>query len=132
MKRKLALCMVLGTLAFFAFAEAKYYEDYWSGFKGAAVAAYEGKSGFEIQWDRSFEMLQQLLINEGFIFSMQHKLSKEESWLLWQVLGEYEYEDGEVYSVYISSQTQELYLLVRITNNKESVNFHCAVLIGRR
>ena len=132
MKRKLVFCVVFGALVFFSFAEAKHYEDFWSGFKGDAVAAYEGKSGFEIQWDRGLEILQQTLISEEFIFSMLHKLSKEESWLLWQALGEYEYKDGEVYSVYISSQTRELYLLVRITNNKESCNFHCAILTGRK
>ena len=54
------------------------------------------------------------------------KMSKQENYLLWQALKEYDYQEGEVYVVAITPQgaIEILNLLVVIINNGDSLNWY--------
>lgn len=126
MKKKL-VCMVLlcCTMLPVMAAEEKIYRDYINGYSGYAVVEFlPSKNGMLIQSNGEFLSISEvcdLVATElaGMILGKKTKLTKEENFLIWSALNEYELLDGEVYIVEISTPpyTEDLGVLVMITDN---------------
>ena len=127
MKKKL-VCMVLlcCTMLPVMAAEGKIYRDYINGYSGYAIAEFlPSKNGMLIhQSNGEFLSISEacdLLATElaGMILGKKTKLTKEENFLIWSALNEYELLDGEVYIVDIRTPpyTEVLGVLVMITDN---------------
>ena len=114
-------CTMLPVMA----AEGKFYRDYSKGYKGEALAEFlPSKNGMLIQSNGEFLSISEacdLVATEqtGMILEKKTKLTKEENFLIWSALNEYELLDGEVYIVAISTPpyTEVLSFLVMITDN---------------
>ena len=127
MKKKLVCIVVLCcTMLPVMAAEGKIYRDYINGYSGYAIAEFfPSKNGMLIhQSNGEFLSISEacdLVATElaGMILGKKTKLTKEENFLIWSALNEYELLDGEVYTVEISTPpyTEVLGVLVMITDN---------------
>ena len=121
------LGLLLGASAISA-AEFKPYAG--DGYFGYARADYLGTT-------RDFDPVQTAERSEQFIRRLGHKitgycqkLSKEEHFLLWKALEEYDYSDNEVYSVSISKDSPstaagfKLELIAVIKDKGQSVEWY--------
>lgn len=132
MKKKTILCMVLlcCTMLPVMAAEEKIYRDYINGYSGYAIAEFlPSKNGMIIHQSNgeflSISEVCDLLATElaGMILGKKTKLTKEENFLIWSALNEYELLDGEVYMVGITTDpsigydAEFLLFLVTITDN---------------
>lgn len=110
MKKKL-ICLAVTMLLVVAICsgtEFKYYSD-WQGHSGYAVAEYctthdssvFNKPNFlDDRFRESLDDFEEGIKTLGYVKSRDiKKLSKEESFLIWSALNEYELLDGEVYKV---------------------------------
>ena len=125
MKRKTIICMLVlcCTMLPVMAVEPKIYisKDY----KGEAGAEFlPSKNGMLIQSNGEFLSISEacdLVEAEqtGMILGQKTKLTKEENFLIWSALNEYELLDGEVYFVGISTPpyAESLLFLVMITDN---------------
>lgn len=119
-------CTMLPVIA----GEPKIYisKDY----KGEALAEFlPSKNGMLIQSNGEFLSISEacdLVATEqtGMILGKKTKLTKEENFLIWSALNEYELLDGEIYLVVISTPpyTEALSFLVMITDNGNSYTWY--------
>ena len=96
-------------------------------YKGMAWAEFlPSKNGILIRPNGEFQSISEVcdmyeteLGMSGMILEKKTKLTKEENFLIWSALNEYELLDGEVYFVAISTPpyTEVLSFLVMITDN---------------
>lgn len=127
MKKKTIICMLVlcCTMLPVMAAWPKFYYDYSRGYKGEAYAEFlPSKNGMLIQSNGEFLSISEacdLAETEqpGIILGKKTKLTKEENFLIWSALNEYELLDGEVYFVGISTPpyAEGLLFLVMITDN---------------
>ena len=125
MKKKTIICMLVlcCTMLPVMGGEPKIYisKDY----KGEALAEFlPSKNGMLIQSNGEFLSISEacdLAETElaGMILGKKTKLTKEENFLIWSALNEYELLDGEVYIVGISTPpyAEGLWFQVMITDN---------------
>ena len=121
MKKKTILCMILlcCTMLPVMAAEGKFYRDYSKGYKGIAMVTFEGRT--ESRYDGKRDLLLEVLdkydriFQETVIPTVLHdcirgvynaRLTKEETFLLWSALHEYELSDGEMYAGILSAENQ--------------------------
>lgn len=119
-------CTMLPVMA----GEPKIYisKDY----KGEALAGFlPSKNGMLIQSNGEFLSISEVcdfVATEytGKILGKKTKLTKEENFLIWSALNEYELLDGEIYLVVISTPpyTETLSFLVMITDNGNSYTWY--------
>ena len=119
-------CTMLPVMA----GEPKIYisKDY----KGEALTGFlPSKNGMLIQSNGEFLSISEacdLVATEhtGKILGKKTKLTKEENFLIWSALNEYELLDGEIYLVVISTPpyTETLSFLVMITDNGNSYTWY--------
>ena len=127
MKKKTIICMLVlccTMLPVMAGGPKTYISmDY----KGEALAEFlPSKNGILIRPNGEFQSISEVcdmyeteLGMSGMILEKKTKLTKEENFLIWSALNEYELLDGEVYFVAISTPpyTEALSFLVMITDN---------------
>ncbi len=106
--------------------EFKHYYDKFSGFEGWAQVEFMGlnseleKQGFSIAI--IIDAMKEEARKAGEpVFSDCHELSKLETFLVWSALEEYDYEDGELYVIGITTEDpgrieKALCLFVKITD----------------
>lgn len=133
MKKKTILCMVLlcCTMLPVMAAEEKIYRDYINGYSGSAMAIFlpskngivTGSNGKPLSLPEVCDSIETGAM-EGLIkLGKREKLTKEENFLIWSALNEYELLDGEVYMVGITTDpsigydAEFLLFLVTITDN---------------
>ena len=121
-----ALCVSSATL----FADSKEYVDYDLGYKGQASITYiceeESRDAF---FENARTDMIELYEENGWKYRFTSKFTKEEDWLVWKALGEYDYRDNEVYRITgISSNKQLFDIYVRVWNEGESLNFVSAYI----
>lgn len=103
MKKKILFIILAVMVIPFAFGTPKYYYDYNSGYFGMSSALYWGKDN-EVNLEVLLPDLKQLNINSivpQIFLGEVEKLTKEEGFLLWKALEEYDYKIGEYYLVSI-------------------------------
>src|SRR5574344_1701441 len=100
MKKKfLCLLVIIVAMQVSVFAQVfKSYSDYENGYSGSSVANYQGIRS--IDEARFIHNNMKISTNDNLAIDI-HKLSKEENFLLNKALNEYDYEDGECYTVLI-------------------------------
>lgn len=121
-----ALCVSSATL----FADSKEYVDYDLGYKGQASITYiceeESRDAF---FENARTDMIELYEENGWKYRFTSKFTKEEDWLVWKALGEYDYRDNEVYRITgISSNKQLFDIYVRVWNEGTSLNFVSAYI----
>ena len=121
-----ALCVSSATL----FADSKEYVDYDLGYKGQASITYiceeESRDAF---FENARTDMVELYEENGWKYRFTSKFTKEEDWLVWKALGEYDYRDNEVYRITgISSNKQLFDIYVRVWNEGTSLNFVSAYI----
>ena len=119
MKKKTIICMVLlcCTMLPVMAVEGKVYRDYLNGYGGIAWAIFEDR--IELRYNGERDLLSELLHKYDLIMQeivvpttlpdfvrtrYDVKLTKEEIFLLWSALHEYELSDGEMYAVNLSPE----------------------------
>ena len=122
----LAVCLFSSAL----FADAKKYVDYELGYSGEASITY-----IDIEEDRQafFEDATKLMENffeeEGLKYRFTNKFTKEEDWLVWKALNEYDYKDNEVYLIMGTSSSNQLFeIFIRVYEDGKSVDFVSAYI----
>ena len=127
MKKKTIICMLVlcCTMLPVMAGEPKIYIS--MDYKGKALAEFlPSKNGILIRPNGEFQSISEFcdmyeteLGMSGMILEKKTKLTKEENFLIWSALNEYELLDGEVYFVVISTPpyTEALAFLVMITDN---------------
>ncbi|EMB24376.1 hypothetical protein E4N83_10935 [Treponema denticola] len=103
--------------------ELKFYSFKDRGYSGYAIASYMAYMPpldvVEKLAERNEEYYKE---QNAFIRYNRGKLSKQESFLLWSALNEYDYEEGEMYVVVIKQEDEYLHLFVIIM---DEVNYGC-------
>ena len=126
MKKKTIICMLVlcCTMLPVMARGPKFYYDYSRGYKGGGVALFENKTASiydETLLREVFDNYERKMQEEfGWVRGRDDiKITKEDSFLLWSALNEYELLDGELYFVVISTPpyTEVLSFLVMITDN---------------
>lgn len=100
--------------------EVKHYSDKAKGYSGWAGIRYLGTTRtVDLDYYDTGDFVYDILYGETkegyekdgfFITEPATKISKEESFLAWSALGEYDIEDGEVYEVCLQCENSERYL----------------------
>ncbi len=97
-------------------SEPKYYFDDINGYEGYSLAEYMGTvrtidpEATAIAWE-------QVAIEDGAeVIKHSEKLTKQEQFLLWSALEEFEYKVNEVYYVLISQENSLLYIIAVVKN----------------
>ena len=130
MKKRLLICIAMLIFILFSINAQSYY-DWNNGYSGSAVAYYLGTTKTinpaQVAEDAEHNMRSIGLKVTGYC----QKLSKTESFLIWSALNEYDYNDGEVYSLVInpSNNITALCLVVVITNGGKSFQWYDAVYV---
>lgn len=104
-------------------AKSKYYYDYQNGYSGYASADYLGstKKGFNIiEYKTNMEGM---LGSYGYSFKKCAGLSKQESFLLWSAIDEYNRSYNDCFEVMITEGSQITWLVGEITNKNGVENF---------
>lgn len=101
-------------------SEVKHYSDKAKGYGGWAGAKYLGTTrtvdlGYydtgDFVYDILYGEIKEGYEKDGFVITEPAtKISKEENFLAWSSLGEYDIEDGEVYEVCLQCENSERYL----------------------
>ena len=132
MIKKISLCVLfaIGISFVTLFADSKEYVDYDLGYKGQASITYiceeESRDAF---FENARTDMVELYEENGWKYRFTSKFTKEEDWLVWKALGEYDYRDNEVYRITgISSNKQLFDIYVRVWNEGESLNFVSAYI----
>jgi len=132
MLKKISLCVLfaIGVSSVTLFADSKEYVDYDLGYKGQASITYiceeESRDAF---FENARTDMIELYEENGWKYRFTSKFTKEEDWLVWKALGEYDYRDNEVYRITgISSNKQLFDIYVRVWNEGESLNFVSAYI----
>ena len=102
MKKAMILCLLLVLVCGSMWAQqGKYYSDSRNSYKGFAEATYL-KTDTSISLDKVvkdwLKEMKQYKLSPG-------KMTKEQEWLFWQALNEYNYKDGELYMITIVPTT---------------------------
>lgn len=95
----------------------KYYSDFSSGYSGVAIATYIEKS--EVQEFKN------KIASDPNTRSID-KLTKNNSWLAWKALGEWDYKPGETYLIMCAENQwskNAVVLLVTISNDGKSFDY---------
>ena len=133
MKKLICLAVVMPLVVAVCSGQMKYYSD-WQGHSGYAVAEYctthdpsvfNKQSFLDDRFRESLDDLAEGVKSLGYAKSGDiKKLSKQENFLIWSALNEYELLDGEVYKVVTySSDSTDPYrqaFFVCIMNNGKS------------
>jgi hypothetical protein len=101
----------------------KYYSDYDEGFSGYSIAKYLG----EIDDSQIKELINSL---NG---TPVNKLTRNNFWLCWKALEEWDYEDGETYFVIcLNSLTSDngIIIIATITDGGESFEWYAQYITG--
>lgn len=104
-------------------ADSKFYSDFENGWCGYSRADYIGTtrnvnpSQFAAEAERRVKSFFR-------ITRYCEKLSRQENFLLWSALGEYDYKDNEVYSVVIEQDKETLNLIVVINDNGNNCSWY--------
>ena len=125
MKKKTIICMLVLCCTMLPVMAGGPKTYMLMDYKGEALAEFlPSKNGMLIQSNGEFLSISEacdLVATEqtGMILEKKTKLTKEENFLIWSALNEYELLDGEVYFVVISTPpyTEALSFLVMITDN---------------
>lgn len=132
MIKKISLCVLfaIAVSSVTLFADSKEYVDYDLGYKGQASITYiceeESRDAF---FENARTDMIELYEENGWKYRFTSKFTKEEDWLVWKALGEYDYRDNEVYRITgISSNKQLFDIYVRVWNEGESLNFVSAYI----
>lgn len=141
MKKLICLAVVMPLVVAVCSGEMRYYSDWKTGYKGYVDIAYTVNLIDELGSSSAFYsyniegLLQNLQKVRDTEFKKQmgidkvrdiEKLSKEENFLLWSALNEYELSDGDMYSVTCTSSLQpgpkptSKYFSIVIINNGNS------------
>ena len=125
--------MFLISLSLFANQPPHFYNDYKNGYSGSAFATFKGTvTGSSEQEILSFseEAINTIATKTGLSFLGQnYKLSKEEIFLLWSALDEYNYKKDELYFVQIAHDPKYgpfLSLAVVINDDEKTVRIYVA------
>ena len=109
MKKKTILCMVLlcCTILPVMARGPKFYYDYSRGYKGGGVALFENKTASiydETLLREVFDNYERKMQEEfGWVRGRDDiKITKEDSFLLWSALNEYDLSTGEIYAVFVT------------------------------
>ena len=112
MKKKLVCIVVLCcTMLPVMAAEGKIYRDYINGYSGYAIAEFfPSKNGIVTDRDGVSRSLSEFcdfceteIKSKGTFLGKKEKITKEENFLIWSALNEYELLDEEVYVVIITT-----------------------------
>ena len=136
MKKKQIICIVVlcCTMLPVMATEGKIYRDYSNGYAGYAVAEFwPSKNGIVTDRDGVSRSLSEFcdfyeteIKSHGTFLGKKEKLTKEETFLIWSALDEYELLNGEVYVVIITTDqvlgdgVEFSYFLVTIADNGRS------------
>lgn len=135
MKKKTILCMVLlcCTMLPVMAGGPKFYYDYSRGYKGEAFALFENKTASvydETLLREVFDNYERMIQGGyGWVRGRDNiKITKEDNFLIWSALNEYELSDGEVYAVFVSPRNNlkgnvMLFFSVMITNNGNNFKY---------
>ena len=130
MKKIYLLCVWLLVVVGVAYAqEFTYYYNYTNGWTGEASIKYicideDGTVFDEIIEERLSGIMAEGARARGYkSFKPIKKLTERDWWLIWSALGEYNIADEEIYALIIKKVQGELFLLVRIQNNGQSINW---------
>ncbi len=127
MKKKMILCVVLlfSLVSVLNAVGPKYYYDYKNGYEGHSLANYVGTTKkFDISILNKGNI--DYMLSCGSFVEPLSKLTKEENFLLWSALREFDIRDNEVYSVYIHSSSLRastavmLYVVIKENGNSVS------------
>lgn len=132
MKKQIFCLIILITQCVFIFAQnLKFYYDYDSGYEGKARAFYVGTTQ-TINPSQSAKRLES--VPNLIVTKYCEKLSKEETFLLWSALKEYDYKDNEVYlvNIYTGSYFGVLSLVAVIENNMKGLRWYGGVYLCER
>lgn len=122
MKKKLIMSAVVLMLSMVtAMAkDAKYYSDSANGYGGIARAEYLGTAEtYDLSYYDSGDFIYDIVEGDikksfekqGFVITRQlSKLSKEEVFLIWEAVCEYDVRDGEVYGIFLQCDNSGEYL----------------------
>lgn len=140
MKKLICLAATMLLVVAVCSGEMRYYSDWETGYKGYVDIAYTGNLIDKLGSSSAFysydigEFLQNLQRSQteqkeqllGFDKVRDiEKLSKEENFLIWSALNEYELSDGDAYVVSCTTsltQPNVKYFTVVIINNGKSLN----------
>lgn len=103
-------------------ANVKRYSDWEKGFSGYAGAEYVGTTKTIDPKTYSLQCGYRILNSGMTILRYCDKLSKQEIFLLWAALDQYDFSNGEIYTVYILQNNEILQLIVVIKEDGKSVN----------
>lgn len=107
MKKLICLAVVMLVVAVCS-GRVRYYSDQSTGYEGNAAADYVGNTVTKRGMFSTFDELVDYVKTDSIsmfdteeLFKVRYieKLSKEESFLIWSALNEYDYEDGDLYAV---------------------------------
>ena len=119
MKKKILICIVTFVLLAFVNATSpKWYSDpinQYGGFAGATYASSDKSLRLENVHEIAIEMMGK--DSPGYVGPYK-KWSKEDSFLIWSSLKEWDYQNGDIYNVVVGYMSG-IYILVtvRIKNN---------------
>lgn len=129
MKKKLIVCLALLCCTIFPVAAQELYSDRSNGYSGHAGAHYIGTTK-DVNLAEHWAGLERHMGKRFTFLRAIQKLSKEENFLLWSALNEYELSSNEVYQVAITweNKSTTLALLVVITDKGRSCTLYDASL----
>lgn len=139
MKKKIALLVCFQGILLAALLNAqttpttpasyKFYSNYYLGYSGYAYCSWRGTTATDTV-QSIFDSVYDACTRVGWYIDRKcHKMSKEEIWLMWQALGEYDLKTGEIYSFSIrTNQTMAegtyLHLVIVVKDNGQSVDIY--------
>ena len=107
--------------------EMKNYSDWINGYSGTSGAEYMGTTT-EIDLEKLIMNGRQSFKQKAQYIGDCKKLTKEENFLLWSALNEFDYKDNEIYAVGIfwdhNTESAFLGLIAVITENGKSFNWY--------
>lgn len=123
----LFVCLLAFTSAAYT-QNFNYYYNQTNGWTGEASVNYLNmdKDGAfdEVIGEKLSDIMADGARQRGYTSSKPvKKLTEREWWLVWSALGEYSIADKEIYAVMIKTGRGELFVLVRIQNNGQSINW---------
>lgn len=134
MKKKTIICMLVlcCTLLPVMAGGPKFYYDYSRGYKGEAFALFENKTASiydETLLREVFDNYERKMQEEfGWVRGRDDiKITKEDSFLLWSALNEYDLSAGEIYAVFVSPRNNLvghlIFFSVMITDNGNNCKY---------
>ena len=124
MNKKISIFILMLLFVWVLEAEdLKFYSFKDEGYSGYAIASYMAyMPAFDVVEKLAESNEEYYKKHNAFIRYNMGKLSKQESFLLWSALNEYNYKDGEMYAVVIKQKNEYLHLFVIIM---DEVNYGC-------